>query len=716
MYSAKELLDQLNSFDECNYIEAKSGTSIDRSIMETVCSFSNEPGMGGGYILLGVRQDDMELFPAYKPIVLTDPDKIQRDLASRCASEFNIPVRPDIEIEKVHGYYLLKVYISELALSQKPIYFKHKKLPEGAYRRIGSTDQSCTDDDMVLFYNHNESYDSGILSRTTFDDIDLESVLLYRKLRAEVNSSAEELTLDDKGLLISLGCANQEKSSFCLTVAGLILFGKATAQRRLMPMLRTDYIRVPGNEWVADPVNRFSNIDMRGPMLRMIYRAINTVADDLPRGFMLPEGEIQAQRTGLPTRVLREALVNAFMHRSYKVQQPLQIIRYSNRLEIVNPGFSLKSEEQLGEPGSKTRNPFIASVFHETNLAETKGSGIRTMRKLMEAGEMAPPTFESNHSANEFTARLLLHHFLGEEQLEWLSQFDSLGLNLDQKKALIFLKGVGAINNPTYRQIAGCDTLKASSDLRKLREFKLIEQKGKSTATYYIPSESLQKMNDSSVLLNDSKASSVAVKEKHTTSDLVDDARSLTDNTSDLADNARSITDNARSITDNARSITDNARSLTDDARSLTDDARSLTDNTSDLTDDARSLTDDARSLTDNTSDLTDDARSITDYARSITDNALERNYNGKEVPEELKQLINNLGKRKNEKVYIHNLIESLCSWQSLTLQELSQLLSRSPNHLFNQYVKPMLDSGDLEYIFPDMPKHPQQAYKAISK
>lgn len=70
MYSAKELLDQLNSFDECNYLEAKAGTSIDRSIMETVCSFSNEPGMGGGYILLGVQQDDTEIFPIYKPISL----------------------------------------------------------------------------------------------------------------------------------------------------------------------------------------------------------------------------------------------------------------------------------------------------------------------------------------------------------------------------------------------------------------------------------------------------------------------------------------------------------------------------------------------------------------------------------------------------------------------------------------------------------------------
>ena len=58
----KELIDQLNHSDECNFIEAKKGTAIDRSIMETVCAFSNEPGLGGGYILLGIVEETQSLF------------------------------------------------------------------------------------------------------------------------------------------------------------------------------------------------------------------------------------------------------------------------------------------------------------------------------------------------------------------------------------------------------------------------------------------------------------------------------------------------------------------------------------------------------------------------------------------------------------------------------------------------------------------------------
>jgi ATP-dependent DNA helicase RecG len=62
------------------------------------------------------------------------------------------------------------------------------------------------------------------------------------------------------------------------------------------------------------------------------------------------------------------------MHRSYRSHSPVQIIRYANRLEIRNPGFSLKSPEHLGEPGSQPRNPKIAAVLHETRLPKPRAA------------------------------------------------------------------------------------------------------------------------------------------------------------------------------------------------------------------------------------------------------------------------------------------------------------------------------------------------------
>ena len=484
-YTAQELFEILNDQDECPWIEAKGGSDSSHSVMETVCAFSNEPGLGGGYILMGVALDTTVLFPQYKIKGVSDPDKFQRDFATQCAGMFNLPVRPEVTVEKIHDKNVIKIWINELSARQKPVYFKADGLPFGALRRIGSTDQHCTDDDMHVFYQDTTSYDQTPVTGITISDVDENAIKRYRVLREKVNPSAEELTYDDAELLQALGCINREKPDE-LNVAGLLLFGKSMTQRSTFPMLRVDYIRVPGNQWVSDPDDRFTTIDMRGPLLLVLYRLIDAINADLPKGFLLPEDDLQAESSGLPLKALREAIVNALMHRSYREHRPTQVIRYNNRIDIINPGFSLKSEEKLGQPGSETRNPFIAAVFHDTNLAETKGSGIRAMRRLMQAAHLVPPTFESSREHNEFTARLLLHHFLDEKDLDWLQRFEPLNLTDPQKQALIFVREVGAIDNQTYRQMADCDTLKASTDLRMLKSHNLFASKGKGKATYYI--------------------------------------------------------------------------------------------------------------------------------------------------------------------------------------------------------------------------------------
>lgn len=487
--SAQELLDQLNTLDETVRIEAKEpGHKIDRSVMETVNSFSNEPGLGGGAILIGARKEERaDGTVVYTVCGVTDPDKLNTELATRSANDFNVRVRPVIEQVELHGETVLVVHVPELPIASKPLYFKDDGWPSGAYRRIGSTDQRCTDDDLAALTQATEGFDATIVPDSTWADVDPAAVEHYRRLRSKVRADAAELGYSDEDLLHALGCCKMVGGQRRLTMAGLLLFGSEAAQRRMLPMVRLDYVLVPGREWVADPDERFTTIDMRGPLLRVVERAINAVAGDLPKGFGLAEGEVQAHSRTLPTRALREAIVNAVMHRSYRVQQPVQVIRYSNRLEILNPGFSLKNADSLGEPGSVPRNPLLAAVFHDTDLAETKGSGIRTMRRLMEQAEFAPPTFESDRERNQFTARLLLHHFMREEDLRWLERFADLELTDDQRKSLVFLKEAGALDNASHRQLNGLDISLASRELRLMRDAQLLVQKGAGRSTYYLP-------------------------------------------------------------------------------------------------------------------------------------------------------------------------------------------------------------------------------------
>lgn len=500
MKTALELFTQLNSLDETPWIEAKLSSEVGKSLMETVNSYSNEPGLHEGYILIGVMAVQDSLFPEYKVIGVENPDKIQQEIATQSSIMFNIPVRPIISVEKLEGKNVIVVKVNELDNLQKPVYFTKMGLPKGAMRRIGSTDMYCTEDDMVIFYNNfGSSYDKTPIQGTNINDVDENALDRYRSLREKVLPTAEELTFNDEELLTSLGCLSMDGT---LTLAGLLIFGKSSAQRRTFPMLRVDYIRVPGNLWVENPESRFTSIDMRGPLLLNVYKIIDAINSDLPKGFLMDKGQIQAQSIGLPVLALREAIVNALMHRSYREHKATQIIRYDNRIEIINPGFSLKPEDKLGYPGSETRNSFIAAVFHETNLAETKGSGIRAMRKLMIDAKLAPPTFESSREDNEFTTRLLLHHFLDEKDLLWLAKFDSFNLNDSQKQALIFVREVGAIDNLTYRQMADCDALKATTDLRAMRKLNLLTLFGKGKGTYYRSGEELIKVNSSNQALS----------------------------------------------------------------------------------------------------------------------------------------------------------------------------------------------------------------------
>ena len=491
MNKAEDILNRLNSLDEDKRVEAKTGSRIDRSLMETICSFSNEPNMGGGDIILGVESSEMpndKGVKTYHVVGVNDTDKLQSDIASQCSSIFNIAVRPDVTVENLHGKNVIIVSIAELDMRSRPLYFKNEGLPRGAYRRIGSTDQRCTEDDMPLFYSSVESYDSMIISDSTIDDVDENAISKYRTLREHVNPQAEELEYNDQDLLLALGASKKDANGVIrLTQTGLLVFGKSIAQRRTIPAMRIDYIRVPGTTWIEDADNRFDTIDMRGPLILLVKRAYNAIVDDLPKGFILADGELQAKRNiGMPEKVIREAVVNAFIHRTYRVNQPIQIIRYSNRIEIINPGFSLKTEDALGEPGSVLRNPFISAIFHETNIAETKGSGIGAMRKLMKKANMVPPTFESDHTRNQFTARLLLHHFLGEDDLKWFEMFKSFELSDEQKLAMVFVREVGAIDNITYRQLIGLKSSRASKDLSNMVNSNLLEAKKHSSQTYYV--------------------------------------------------------------------------------------------------------------------------------------------------------------------------------------------------------------------------------------
>ena len=623
-FTPEQLLEQLRQLDEQPRIEAKRASEIGKSVMQTICAFANEPGLGGGYLLLGVDEPEKPE-DTFSVCGVSDADRLLNDIQTNCRDQFESPVPVQGEVALLEGKKVIRIFVPELEPAAKPCTFKGRfdsknKRKTGVWRRGLNGDYECSQQELepLLLAKSGVSFEQVQLADAHWDDLDPSAIEQYRTLRANVRPYAEELQASDPEMLYALNLVKKRGDEWVPNIAGLLLMGKPLALRRLLPAVRVDYVRISGTQWVEDPDQRFSiTLDLREPLLRLIPKLEATITDDLPRHFRLNEGSTQrSDQPLLPHKVVREAVVNAVMHRDYQVNQPILVVRYSNRIEIRNAGYSLKPEISLGEMGSKLRNPVIASVLYDVSFAETKGSGIRTMRRLLEQSGLTAPVFINKIIENEFVATYLLHQLLGEEQLHWLTQFSHLHLTDNEAKALLLAKETGAVDNAGLRAISGLDTLSASQILGKLHhQYHLLEQGGAGPATYYQLAQRLK--NDDQLML-------FPVNE-----DVFTEA-----NTSDFDPN------------------------------------------TSDLG--------------PNTSEL--------------------------DLPDELKQMIDRLTP-KARKESLWPVIVWLCSLQPYKAEQLAAQLSRKVGPLKNAHLNVLRENeGLIEYLYPEVINHPNQAYKTTEK
>ena len=189
-----QLWELLTTQDESTEIEAKKASEVGKSCWETISAFSNETGLGGGYLILGIKSPEDTEAGVYEIEGLGDLDKIQCDLASQCSEVFSSVIRPKINIATKEGKTVIFVFIPEAQPSQKPVYIKKIGLPRGAYRRITSTDQKCTDRDVRQLHQESKSlnYDTTPITDATLEDLEPNAINAYRQARAKINPNAVE--------------------------------------------------------------------------------------------------------------------------------------------------------------------------------------------------------------------------------------------------------------------------------------------------------------------------------------------------------------------------------------------------------------------------------------------------------------------------------------------------------------------------------------------
>lgn len=529
MMNAQELYQQLLEFGESARIEAKRGSQISDSIMQSICAFANESGLQGGYILLGINEPDAQ-HDNYYVCGVNNVDKLLSELQNNCRNQFEQPVPIEIEVAKIDGKTIIVVFVPELENTLKPCTFKGRfdsksKRKTGVWRRGANGDYECGINELIPLarLKHGDSFERTVIDDAHWDDLDPEVIALYRRLRAQVRPKAEELQATDEDMLLAMRLLERTDKGLQPNIACILLFAKPLALRRLLPAVRVDYVRTTGTQWVEDPHNRFdTTLDIREPLLRLIPKAEAAILDDLPRHFRLNDGDLQRSDVPLlPYKVVREAVVNMVMHRDYSKHQPSIIVRYRNRIETLNAGYSLKSVDQFSETGSALRNPILANVLYDLEFAEVKGTGIRTMRRMLREANLETPVFVNYVIENQFKSIYLLHQLMGEEQLAWLANFSSCKLSHDEAKALVLAREAGAVDNAAVRAMSDLKPHEASRVLTRLHHnLGLLDKGGAGSATYYE--------------LNERKVAELIAKNRSNTPDLDPNTPGLDPNAPDL--------------------------------------------------------------------------------------------------------------------------------------------------------------------------------------
>ena len=110
---------------------------------------------------------------------------------------------------------------------------------------------------------------------------------------------------------------------------------------------------------------------------------------------LIPHGSGRDERLELPEGALREALVNAIVHRDYRSTANVQVHIFSDRVDVVTPG-GLPAGMREAELGAKSvpRNPLLFGMFYRMGLVEQIGSGIGRIRQLCRDHGVAEPKID----------------------------------------------------------------------------------------------------------------------------------------------------------------------------------------------------------------------------------------------------------------------------------------------------------------------------------
>lgn len=216
-------LNKLLEIKEGSKIEFKKAKrQVPESFWATYSAFDNTDG---GLVVFGVDEKNNEItgvVDAYKIRddlfnSLNNPNKVSKNILSN----------RDIEIvEREKGLPLLFINIPEAPYNLKPVYINGN--PNEAYERLGEGDRKLSNEKFkALVVGAKKETDNELLKNYGLDDLDKESLEMYRKELYEQRKDEKYKDIDFKEMLVELGAMRKDRqgtNEYILTVGGLLFF------------------------------------------------------------------------------------------------------------------------------------------------------------------------------------------------------------------------------------------------------------------------------------------------------------------------------------------------------------------------------------------------------------------------------------------------------------------------------------------------------------
>ncbi len=186
-----------------------------------------------------------------------------------------------------------------------------------------------------------------------------------------------------------------------------------------------------------------------------------------------------------PIEVLREAVINALVHRDYTIEGAKSYLQITaDSIVVRNPGGPLPviTLQQLNtfKAPSISRNPIITYVFNLMDYVEETGFGMSTLKTLHSKYGLPTPEYslESNFISLTFPRSIAAVKTLNKDK-------GADKLNDEELNGYEFVKLQGKLKRKEYEEKFDFDKKKAERQLNKLVTLKLIERKGSGPSTYY---------------------------------------------------------------------------------------------------------------------------------------------------------------------------------------------------------------------------------------